>query len=78
MKQPAGVAHDAARRFRDRQPMRDVRAGLFLVERLQLIPNRDALIELAFAIATSQVFPVLKRALGYAVSCSRVSIEVSR
>jgi alkylhydroperoxidase family enzyme len=36
----------------------------------------EGLIELAFAIATSQVFPLTKRALGYAVSCSKVAVEV--
>ena len=47
-----------------------------LRERLRERYGEDGLIELAFAIATAQVFPVTKRALGYAVSCSKVKIEV--
>lgn len=36
----------------------------------------EALIELAMGIAASRVFPTVKRALGYAVSCSRVQVAV--
>lgn len=32
--------------------------------------------ELALGIATAQVYPVTKRALGYATSCARVTIEM--
>ena len=37
--------------------------------------GEEALVELAFAIAACRVFPITKRALGYAVSCSDVQIE---
>jgi alkylhydroperoxidase family enzyme len=43
-----------------------------LRDRLRARYGEEALIELAFAIATARVFPVTKRALGYAVSCSKV------
>ena len=33
-------------------------------------------IELAYAIAGAQIFPRVKRALGYATSCARVTIDV--
>ncbi|MHC4953998.1 MAG: carboxymuconolactone decarboxylase family protein [Planctomycetota bacterium] len=44
-------------------------------------PVRDrygerGLVELALAIATSRVFPITKRALGYALSCSEVELVV--
>ncbi len=35
-----------------------------------------ALIDLAYAIASAQVFPVIKQALGYAKSCSKVHVVV--
>ena len=39
-------------------------------ERLRKHYGEQGLIELAFAIATCRIFPVTKRALGYAESCS--------
>lgn len=39
--------------------------------------GEQGLIEIAFAIATARVFPTTKRALGFAVSCSAVRIEVA-
>jgi alkylhydroperoxidase family enzyme len=47
-----------------------------LRERLRSRYGEPALVELALAIAAVRVFPTAKRALGYAVSCSRVDIEV--
>lgn len=38
--------------------------------------GREAFTELAMALATSRVFPHLKRAMGHATSCSNVKIEV--
>ena len=38
--------------------------------------GEEGLVELALAIASSRVFPVTKRALGYATSCARVEIEL--
>lgn len=37
--------------------------------------GKEAQVEIAYALAFVPVFPYLKRALGYAVSCSDVSIE---
>lgn len=45
-------------------------------ERLRQVFGDEAVVELALAIATSQVFPVLKRGLGHAKSCSVVKVEV--
>lgn len=36
----------------------------------------EGLIELAFALAAAQVYPVVKRALGYALACSRVEVKM--
>lgn len=36
--------------------------------------GEEGLIEMAFTIAVSRVFPTTKRALGYATSCSKVKI----
>jgi hypothetical protein len=36
----------------------------------------EGLIDLAFAVATARVFPTTKRVLGYAISCSRVQVQV--
>jgi alkylhydroperoxidase family enzyme len=47
-----------------------------LRERLRTRYGEEALIELAFAIATVRVFPITKRALGYAVSCSKVELTI--
>jgi alkylhydroperoxidase family enzyme len=41
-----------------------------LRERLRARYGDEGLIELAFGMATVRVFPITKRALGYAVSCS--------
>lgn len=37
--------------------------------------GEEALVELALAIASCRVFPTTKRALGYAISCERVSVQ---
>jgi alkylhydroperoxidase family enzyme len=47
-----------------------------LRERLRSRYGDEGLVELAFDIATARMFPVIKRTLGYAVSCSKVNIEV--
>jgi alkylhydroperoxidase family enzyme len=38
--------------------------------------GEEGLVELGLAIAAAGVFPLLKRTLGYAVSCSRVEVKV--
>lgn len=43
-------------------------------DRIRSVFGDEGLIELAMAIATAKVFPVTKRALGYATSCSRVAV----
>jgi alkylhydroperoxidase family enzyme len=45
-------------------------------ERIRLRYGDEGLIEMALAIATCRVFPTIKRALGYAVSCSAVAVRV--
>jgi alkylhydroperoxidase family enzyme len=45
-------------------------------ERIRLRYGDEGLIEMALAIATCRVFPTVKRALGYAVSCSAVPVHV--
>jgi alkylhydroperoxidase family enzyme len=45
-------------------------------ERLRKVFGEEAMVELALAIATCQVFPILKRGLGHAKSCSLVKVEV--
>ena len=45
-------------------------------ERIRLRYGDEGLIEMALAIATCRVFPTIKRALGYAVSCSAVTVRV--
>jgi alkylhydroperoxidase family enzyme len=47
-----------------------------LRERIRLRYGDEGLIEMALAIATCRVFPTIKRALGYAVSCSAVAVHV--
>lgn len=47
-----------------------------LREKLRRQLGEAALVELALAVATTQVFPTIKRALGYATSCARVKVEV--
>jgi hypothetical protein len=37
----------------------------------------EAFIELALAVAVPRVYPTLKRALGYAVSCSKVNVSAT-
>lgn len=44
--------------------------------RLRRRYGEEGLIELALAIASARVFPVTKRALGYALSCSKVEVRV--
>ncbi|MBI2826563.1 MAG: hypothetical protein HYX69_17970 [Planctomycetia bacterium] len=45
-------------------------------ERIRERYGDEALIEMAMAIAFCRVFPVTKRALGYATSCSAVKLRV--
>lgn len=45
-------------------------------ERVRQRYGDEGLIEMALAIATCRVFPTIKRALGYAVSCSAVPVRV--
>jgi alkylhydroperoxidase family enzyme len=45
-------------------------------ERVRKVFGEEGLVELALAIAACRVFPTLKRALGYAQSCSVVRVEV--
>jgi alkylhydroperoxidase family enzyme len=47
-----------------------------LREKVRARFGEEGLVELAFAIASSRVFPVTKRALGYATSCSKVEVSV--
>ncbi len=48
----------------------------YLRDRIRQRSGEEALIELAFGIAASGVFPTVKRSLGYATSCSRVTLHV--
>ena len=47
-----------------------------LRERIRLRYGDEALIELALAIASCRTFPITKRVLGYAVSCSAMPVQV--
>ena|SRR5579871_1191573 len=47
-----------------------------LRERIRLRYGDEGLIEMALAIASCRVFPIVKRTLGYAVSCSQVAVHV--
>jgi alkylhydroperoxidase family enzyme len=47
-----------------------------LRERIRLRYGDEGLIEMALAIASCRTFPITKRALGYAVSCSDVAVRV--
>lgn len=47
-----------------------------LRDRLRASYGEAGLVELALAIATARVFPSVKRAMGHAVSCSLVRVEV--
>ncbi len=45
-------------------------------ERMRQHYGEEGLVELALAIAVCRIFPVTKRALGYAQSCSAVRVQV--
>src|SRR6266849_8019108 len=45
-------------------------------ERIRLRYGDEGLIEMALAIASCRVFPITKRALGYAVRCSNVAVKI--
>jgi alkylhydroperoxidase family enzyme len=45
-------------------------------ESLRKVFGEEAMVELSLAIATCQVFPILKRGLGHAKSCSLVKVDV--
>jgi alkylhydroperoxidase family enzyme len=45
-------------------------------DRLQAVFGDEAMVELALAITLCQVYPILKRGLGHAKSCSLVKVEV--
>jgi alkylhydroperoxidase family enzyme len=47
-----------------------------LRERMRERYGDEGLIEMSFAVASAQVFPMTKRVLGYATSCSKVKIAV--
>jgi alkylhydroperoxidase family enzyme len=47
-----------------------------LRERIRLRDGDEGLIEMALDIASCRAFPTIKRALGYAVSCSEVAVRV--
>ena len=49
-----------------------------LREQVRQYFGAEGLVELALAIASAQLFPVTKRALGYATSCAFVRVEVER
>ena len=39
--------------------------------------GHEAMVDLALAIATTRVFPTIKRGLGFATSCSKVTVKVA-
>lgn len=45
-------------------------------ERLRAVFGEEAMVELALAITLCQTFPILKRGLGHAKSCSLVKVDV--
>jgi len=45
-------------------------------ERIRSRYGEEALVELAMTMAACRVFPITKRALGYAKSCSAVAVQV--
>ena len=47
-----------------------------LRERIRSRHGDEGLVEMALAIASCRVFPITKRALGYAVSCSAMAVRV--
>jgi alkylhydroperoxidase family enzyme len=44
-------------------------------ERIRNVFGEEGLVELAMTIASAKVFPITKRALGYATNCSRVALS---
>jgi alkylhydroperoxidase family enzyme len=49
-----------------------------LRERIRKEYGERGLVEMALGMASCRVFPVTKRALGFAVSCSKVKIEIEQ
>ena len=47
-----------------------------LRERMRKTYGEEGLVELALGIAAARVFPVTKRALGYATSCALVKVKI--
>jgi len=47
-----------------------------LMDRIEARFDKGALLEFGLCIATAKVFPTIKRALGYAKTCSLVEIEI--
>ena len=47
-----------------------------LRERVRARYGEEGLVELALGIAAARVFPVVKRALGYATSCALVEVKI--
>ena len=47
-----------------------------LVKLVESRLNKGQLLELGLAVATTKIFPVLKRAVGYAKSCSLTPLEI--
>lgn len=47
-----------------------------LVEDVRHRYGQEALVDLALGITATRVFPTAKRALGYALSCSKVTVEL--
>lgn len=47
-----------------------------LSDQLKQSLGEETVVDLSLAIATSKLFPVFKRGLGYAVSCSQVQIKM--
>jgi alkylhydroperoxidase family enzyme len=45
-------------------------------DRLRQVFGEEALAELGMAVAFARVYPTMKRALGFATSCAKVTIEV--
>jgi alkylhydroperoxidase family enzyme len=47
-----------------------------LREELRASTGERAIVDLSLAIASARVFPMLKRSLGYAVSCQKVNLRI--
>jgi len=47
-----------------------------LVERIETLYDKGALLEIGLCIASAKMFPTIKRTLGYAKSCSLIDIEI--